>query len=102
MDHSDSADTVEVVGLGRLRIRIALRHQRQQPVAAHDIVDESNRARLCHGERKRRQREHDGVPKWQDGERIGNGEIRSAATGLDGYHRAPALLASVMRSRPRS
>ena len=38
-------------GVGRLRLRIALRHQRQQPVAAHHVVDEPDGARLADDER---------------------------------------------------
>ena len=73
---------------GRLRLRIALGHQRQKPVAAHDIVDEPNGARLPYRERRRGQREHDRVPERQDGECVGDDEVRGAGAGLDGHQPA--------------
>jgi hypothetical protein len=102
VDHSHGSNTVEVLGRGRLRLGIALRHQGQQPVAPHDVVDEPNGARLAHGERDRDQREHDRVPKRQDRERIGNDEVPGATAGLDCHQPPSARFGSVMRSRPRS
>jgi NAD(P)-dependent dehydrogenase (short-subunit alcohol dehydrogenase family) len=101
VDHAHRSNTVELVGHGRLRLGIALRHQHQESVAAHHVVDEPNGARLPHGEWDCHQREHGRVPKWQDRERIGNGEVPGATTRLDGHQRASARFGSVMRSRPR-
>ena len=102
VDHTDGAHPMEVRGRGRLHLRISLRDQRQKPVAAHHVVDEPHRARLSHGERDRRQREHDGLPERQDRERIGNDEVAGTTTRLNGHQRVSARLGSVMRSRPRS
>ncbi len=102
VDHAHGSNTVEVLGHGRLRLRIALRHQRQEPVAAHHVVNEPHGARLSDGERDRRQREHDRVPKRQDRERIGDGEVAGATARLDCHQPASARFGSVIRSRPRS
>jgi hypothetical protein len=102
VDHSHGSNTVEVLGRGRLGLRIALRHQHQEPIAAHHVVDEPNGARLCHTERDRGQRKHDHVPERQDRERIGNGEVLGATTRGDCHQSASARFGSVMRSRPRS
>ena len=66
-DHARGSHTVEVGRAGRLRVRVALGHHGQQPVAAHDVVDELHRARLGNGDRDRRQRKDDRVPERQDG-----------------------------------
>ena len=107
MDHADGSKAVKVRGRSRLRLRIALCHQRQETVATHDVVDEPHGARLAHGERDRRQREHDRVPKRQDRQRVGNDEVAGAglngvAGGLVRHHRFSPRFGSVMRSRPRS
>jgi hypothetical protein len=102
VNHSHGSNTVENLGRGRLRLRIPLRHQRQKPVAAHDVVNEPNGARLSHGQRDRRQREHDRFPKRQDRERIGNGEVPGATTRLVCHQPPSARFRSVMRSKPRS
>jgi hypothetical protein len=102
MDHSYSSDTVEIFGLGRLHLRIALGHQCQEAVTPHDIVHEPNGTRLCYDKRGRRQREHNRVPERQNRERIRDGEIRGAAARLDGHHAVFTCLGNVMRSRPRS
>ena len=81
-------------------LALALRHEGQKPIAAHDVVDELDGARPPHGERHRRQREHDGVPERQDRERVGNDEVRGTGAGLRRHQRASARLGSVMRSRP--
>ena len=60
------ADAVEILGRRRFALGIALRHEGQQPVAAHDVVDEPDGARLPHRERHRRRGEHDRVPERQD------------------------------------
>jgi hypothetical protein len=93
---------VEVLGHGRLGLHIALRYQHQEPIAAHHVIDEPNGARLCHGERDCRQREHDRVPERQDRERIGNGEVPGATTRGGCHQPASARLGSVIWSRPRS
>ena len=102
MDHSDSSNTVEILGLGRLRFRIALGHQHQEAVAPHDIVHEPNGPRLGYDKRGPRQWEHNYVSERQNRERIRDDEIRGATARLDGHHPALTRLGSVMRSRPRS
>ena len=87
--------------------RRTLGDQCQETVPAHDVVDEPDGARLPDGQRDRRQREHDRVPKWQDGKRVGNDEVARATVtggraGLVGHQRASPRFGSVMRSRPRS
>jgi len=49
VDHPYGSNRVEVFGHGRLGLRIALRYQRQESVAAHDLIDEPNGARLSYG-----------------------------------------------------
>ena len=102
VDHPHGSHPVEVFRPGRLPLRIALRHQREEAVATHGVIDEPHRARLSHGKRDRRQREHDRVPERQDWERVGNHEVRGAAAWLDCHQPASTRLGSVRWSRPRS
>jgi hypothetical protein len=50
MDHAHGAHAVEMLGPGLGR-GLALGHQGQDAVAAHDVVDEPDRPGLSHGER---------------------------------------------------
>ena len=103
VDRAHGPDAVQVLGRGRLRLGLALRHQRQEPVAAHDVVDEPDGPWLSDGEGDGRQREHDRVPERQDRERVGNGEVSTGSgAGLERHQAASPRFGSVMRSRPRS
>ncbi len=102
IDDGRGAHPVKVIGRVRHQRQAAQRRQRQEPVAAHDVVHETDGARLGHGEGDRRQREDDRVPQRQDRERVGDREFLGAAGGLDRHHGMSARLGNVMRSRPRS
>jgi len=66
VDHADRPHPVEIVRAGRLRLRLAPGDQREQPVAPHDVVDQSDGARLIDGQRHDGKREHDGIAQRQD------------------------------------
>ena len=100
-DRAHGPDLAEIPGAG-LRVRVALGHQGEKPVAAHHVVDEPDRARLSHHERDRCQREHDRVAQRKDGERVGKSEIVGAGTGRDRHQTPARRFGSVMRRRPRS
>ena len=100
VDHPHGAHAVQILGRG-LCLGLALRHQGQEPVAAHDLVDEPERARLAHGQRDRRHREHHHIRKRQDRERVRNLEV-TRTTRLDRHQRALARFGKVMWSRPLS
>ena len=72
LDHADDADAVEV-GRGRLvLLRVARGDHHQHPVAAEDVVDELDRARLADRERGDRVGEGDRVAQRQDRQRLGD------------------------------
>jgi hypothetical protein len=99
MDDAGGADRMQVVEAGRLLLRVALRHEGQHPVAAHDVVDELDRARLRDGQRHRRLRKDNTVAQRQDRQRVRNRYVGS------GWHRHQAVaprLGKVIRSSPRS
>ena len=100
VDHSHRADWMKVRQRGRLRLWVSLGHEREPPVATHDLVHEPHRAGLSDGERERGQREHDRVPQRQDREDIGDFQV--AGTGWGRHQRALPRFGSVMRSRPLS
>jgi hypothetical protein len=100
VDHPDGADRMEIGQRRRLRLGVALGHECEQPVAAHDVVDQLDRAGLSHRERESGQREHHRVPDWQNRERIGNGEFPGVRTWRGCHQRT--RFGSLMRSRPRS
>jgi hypothetical protein len=101
MDHRRRADPVEVVRSGGLYLWVALRHQRQESVAAHHVIDETQRAGLSNDERGDGQREHHCFPKRQDRQRVGNRNV-GATRSLDGHQPDTRRFGSVMRSRPCS
>jgi hypothetical protein len=101
VNHSHGAESVERLGRRRLRGGIALRHQRQQTVAAHHVVHEPDGPRLAHHERHRGQREDHRVPKRQDREHVRNDEA-GGARRLNRHQPPPARFGRVMWSRPRS
>ena len=102
VDHPHGADFVEVRQRGRLRLRVPLGHERDQPVAAHHVIDQADRAGLSDGQRKGRQWEHDRVPQRQDRQRVRNGQVRRAGAGRGRHQRAVPRFGNVMQSRPRS
>ncbi len=65
VDESDGADLVQVVPARRVDRRIPCGHEREQPVARDDVVDQSDRALLPDRERRHRLREDDGVLERQ-------------------------------------
>ena len=58
-------DLVEVVPARRLDVRVAHRDEREQALAAHDVVDEPDRALLADRERRHRVGEDDGFLQRQ-------------------------------------
>ena len=62
------ADLVEIVEAGRIRVLVLHRDEREQPVAADDVVDQADRALLPDRERRHRLREDDGLLQRQDGQ----------------------------------
>jgi hypothetical protein len=72
LDHADDADVVEV-GRGRLvLVGVARGDHDQHPVAAEDVVDQLDRARLADRQRGDRVREGDRVAQRQDRQRLGD------------------------------
>ncbi len=101
VNHAHRADAVEVVEGGGLGGGVPLGHERDEPIAAHHVVDETYRAGLPDDEGDRGQRQDDGVAQRKDRQGIGNREIAGPTDG-DGHQRPPARLPSVMRTSPRS
>ena len=102
VDHPGGADGMEVGQRRRLPLGVALGHEREQPVAAHDIVDQPDRAGLSHGKGKSGQREHHRVPDGQHRQRVGDGELSGVGPGLGRSLHQRVRFGSLMRSRPRS
>ena len=104
VDRARRADAVHVLG-GNHAVGpgLALRREDQQPVAAHDVVDDSNRRRIHHEQRHCRQWEHHAVRQREDRQGIGKRELGRAAGGWR-RHRGgcQARFGSVMCSSPRS
>ena len=63
------ADLVDVVPAGRLDRRVARGHEREQPVAGDDVVDQPHRALLPDRERRHRLREDDRLLERQHRQR---------------------------------
>jgi len=102
VDHTRGAEVVEVLGLRRLHLRVALGNQGQETVATHDIVHEADGLRLPHREGNHGQGEHHRVPQREHGQRVGNDEVAGWGVGLCGHQRSPSSLGRVTRRRPRS
>ena len=78
MDDAHRAHAVEDLGRGRLHLGIALRDQRQEPVAAHDVIHELHGARLSHHERGRREWQEDRLSERENRERVRDAEAAEA------------------------
>ena len=102
MDDSHRAHAVKDVGRGRLHLGIALSDQRQEPVAAHDVVHELHGARLPHHEWGRREWQEDRLSEREDGKRVRDAEAAKAGLWIVGHQLARKRLWRVTRRRPRS
>jgi hypothetical protein len=112
VDDRCRADLVQVVPVGRLRLLVAHGDEREQAVAADDVVDQAHRAFLTDGERCHRLREDDRLLQRQHGQRRGQlvSELLSIPLlfssdddlilGL--AHASRPSSGSVTRRRPRS
>ena len=103
VDHARRADLVEVFRPGLLLGIRGLRHQRHQPIAAHHVVDQLDRALLAHQQRHHGQREDDRpAPERQHRQdlrdrRAGRGLALGRAVGggaLSRFGLLPATLAA--------
>ena len=68
-DDARDADGVQLVGPGRLEVRVLGAEHDQHPVAGEDVVDELDRAVLADRQRRQRVRVGDRVAQRQDGQR---------------------------------
>ena len=95
-DDPDHADLVEVAGAGLLLLGVARGDHRQHPVGAEDVVDQLDRARLPHRERRQRLREGDRLAQGQDRQRVGQrlvgaDRLLGVEGGLDHFEDRAAL-----------
>jgi hypothetical protein len=81
LDHADDAHLVEVVGGRLLQLRVLGGDHHQHPIAAEDVVDQLDRARLADRQRGDRVREGDRVAQRQDRQRLGQRQ-RAVAQAL--------------------
>ncbi len=95
-DDADDADVVEVARAGLLVLGVTRGDHHQQPVGAEHVVDQLDRARLAHRERRDRVGEGDRFAQRQDRERVGQrgvGEDRvlGVERRLDHFQDRPSL-----------
>ena len=82
-DDARDADGVQLVGAGRLEVRVLGAQHHEHPVAGQHVVDELDRAVLADRERRQRVGVGDGVAQRQHRQGVGQ---RAGQLAVDGAH----------------
>ena len=93
-DDARHADGVQLVGPGRLEVRVQRAEHDQHAIAGQDVVDELDRAVLADRQRRQRVRVGDGVAQRQDGQRLRQAG-RCVVVVVDGAHRCGPRIGTV-------